>query len=336
MGYSSQAGDIAFRTQTAKGVYAADLETAGVGVRLRSGSITGSRELLVPDPEIGGNRDTQDALLGPGSFSGDLEFYTRFSSIGTFLKAALGTSATVTTTGLSTHTITPSDAAQLPFLSVYEQIGAGLERAQYTDCVVNTLHLEVSPDGYFMGTVGIIGARQVMGVADSDISAIIDQTTLTVGTNVKVLYDGTDIKPKSFALDINNNFEDNDYRLGSFYLEDLTPKQREVSGSMTLRHETSAIMRQALLGSATATAMGGLTTKKPIVVTFDTYLDIPGATPATKYSLSITIPSTVFEPFGFSPSGDDILEDDVNFRALRPTATPIMTAVLKNGTPAIA
>lgn len=338
MGYGSQSGKVAIRTQATRGVPMTDIETAGVALKLRSGSLAGNRELLIPDPEIGGGRDISDALLGPVSYSGDYEMYTRFSGIGTLLQAALGEVDTVTTTGVSVHTFTGSDAAQLPFLTVYEEISAGLERAQYTDAVCNTFHLEVEPNGFLMGTCGLIAVKQLLGVPALDLSDVYDDTTLTVGTNVTVKYDGVNVKAKAFSLDVNNNFEDDDFRLGQFTLEDLTPKRREVTASMTLRHEDNLMMRQALNGASTATAPGGLTTKKELEIQIDTYQEIPGATPSTtKYSLNIKLHKALFEPFAFSPSGDDILENDITLQAVRPSlATSIMTAVLTNGTPALA
>lgn len=341
MGVSSQQGVFALKTQVSKGTPATLAATAGnhIAMYRTGGSMAPNRELMIPDAEIGGGRDVPDALLGPISYAGDIEFYTRFTSIGILLKAALGAPVTtprVGNTAVIDHVFTPTDATSLPFLTVYERIGANLERVTYQDCVVNTLHLESDADGYLTGTAGLIGCRGTYGSTDLDTSANLDETTITVGTNVKVLYDGADIKAKSFSLDINNNFEDDDFRLGSFYLEDLTPKRREVNGSLTLRHENKDLMRQALLGSSSATAAGGLTAKKPISIQIGTYTGIPTSSPVVNYGLQLDFENTVFEPFGFEPSGDDILESDVTFQALRPSsATPVMLATLNNAETAI-
>lgn len=334
MGYSSQPGVTAFRTQTSRGVTATDMATDGIAVRLTEGSMGGNRELMIPDAEMGGNRDIPGALLGPVSFGGDYGFYMRFESIGTFLKGALGEAVTTGdgTATPFTHTFTPSDSSALPFMSIFEEISSGLERMMYTDCVINTLHLEADASSYLTGTIGVIGAKQVQGVADIDVSALYDNTQFTVGTNIKVLYNSIDVKAKSFSLDINNNFEDDDFRLGSFFLEDMTPKRREITASMTLRHESSAMMRQALLGSSVATTAGGVTTMLPLVIEIGSYENIPGVSPTAQYKLTFTIPKVIFEPFAFEPSGDDILESDVSMQAVRPdNGTPIMTAVLLNG-----
>lgn len=333
MGFSSQAGQVILRTQTVLGTYNADTGTAGVGIKLRSDGLGPNRDLLVPDPEIGGGRDVVDAYLGGVSWAGDLEFYARPDSLATLLKAALGTAAAPSTvTGVTTHTITPSDLATLPYLSIEERVGSGLETYNYWDAVVNTLHLEADANGYLMGTAGIIGAKQIAG-ATPTASPLWDERPMTVGTNVAVTYNGVTVSAKSFSLDVNNNFEDDDFRLGSFYVGALTPKRREITAGFTVRPEDSTMWRQAVYGTSAATAPGGLTTKQALVITATTYEAIPGATPATtKYSLTITIPKFILEPFAFGASGDDVIENDVSGQAVRPaSATPILTAVVVTG-----
>lgn len=332
MGYSSQAGQVILRTQTVLGTYNADTGTAGVGVKLRSGGLGTNRDLLIPDPEIGGGRDVSDAYLGASSWSGDYEFYARVDALATMLKAALGTAAApVTATGVTTHTITPSDAAALPYLSIEEAIGNGLEVYRYNDAVVNSLHLEAEANGYLMGTAGIIGAKQVAGAVRTP-APLWDETPMIVGTNITVTYNAVTLPAKSFSLDIANNFEDDDFRLGSFFLGDLTPKRREVTASFGIRESDSALWRQATYGLPAATQVGGLTTKNALVITCKTYETIPAGTPLTEYTLTITIPKFALTPYSLEASGDDIIESDIEGQALRPLiATPLMTAVVKTG-----
>lgn len=337
MGFSSQAGQVVFRTQAVQGTYQADTATVGVSMKLRSGSLGPSRELLIPDPEIGGGRDVVDAYLGAVSWSGDYEFYTRTDGFLTLLKAALGiTPAPTIVTGVSTFTSTPSDAASLPYLSIEETIGANLETYQYTDCVVNTLHIEADANGYFMGTVGIIGAKQTAGNVRATVP-VQDSTPMYVGTNITVTYNAVSLPAKNFSLDINNNFEDDDYRLGSFYIGDLTPKRREVTASFGIRESSSALWRTAVYGASAAVAPGGITNKQQLVITATTYEDIPAGTPATKYSMAITIPKFILSPYALEASGDDVIESDIDGQAVRPVlATPLMTVVTKSGLTSIA
>lgn len=427
MGTSVQAGYFAAMQQASPGVFPATFGTAAIAMKTKSaGGLAANRDLLIPDPEVGGGRDVVDAYLGAVVFTGDYEFYARFNGLMTLLYAALGEKVvmspggtpsvhTLTTTGTVTggtftltysaqvttaipwnataaqvqsalealsnvapgdvfvsggpfpsspmiltwggtllgpitltgtftgltgttpggnianttvgsayvgaavHTFMPSDAAQLPFLSVQERVGASFEVFNYTDAVVNTFHLEAEANGFLQGTAGMIAKKQTAGNATIDPNPLYDNLPMVVGTNITLTYNGTSLPGKSFSLDINNQFEDDDFRLGSFYIGDLTPKRREVTAGVTIREQDSALWRQATYGSSAATEAGGLTLKQPLTITMDTYEAIPGATPSTlKYRLALTLPTVAIEPYGLEGSGDDILESDLSFRAVRP------------------
>lgn len=429
MGFSSQAGHVAFRTQSVAGTFPADFGSNAIAMKLRTGALAANRELLIPDPEIGGGRDTVDAYLGAVNWSGDYEFYARFNGLMTLLNAALGghavktpggtseistltgtgtisggtftitfgaqttaaipynatagqvqtaleamsniapgdvlvtggplpgggvftikwlgtqlgnvtaptasaVSLTGTTpgitvgtgtagtdyTGASVHSFWPTDDAQLPFLGIEERIGSGLEVFHYTDAVVNTLHFEAEANGYLMGTAGMIAKKQVAGVSPIDPLGFFDNLPLVVGTNILVTYGGLTLPAKSFSFDLTNNFEDDDYRLGSFYIGDLTPKQRELTLGVTIREEDSDLWRQATYGSAAATEAGGLTDKQEMVISMSTYETIPGAGGGLKYNFKLTVPSVAIVPYALEASGDDIIESDIEMRALRPLA----------------
>lgn len=333
--FNSQAGAIVVGTQSAEGTPNSTLLTSGLGLRLTSGSLAGNRELLVTDPEIGGGRDTSDAYLGAVSFAGDYEFYARFRTLSFFLYHCLGVKSTAAVAGDATtikkHTITPVDSGTLPLMTVYERISSNLERFLYTDAVVNTFHLEAEANGFMTGTAGLIAKNGTPGATAVDPTTIMDNTSLSVGTNITLSYDGVTVPAKSFQLDINNNIEDDDFRLGSFFLGDLTAKSREVTASMNIRHKDATMMKQALFGTPSATAVGGLTTKKELKITIQSYEDVPGSTAGTKFSLELSLPKTIFTPFAFEPSGDDILESDIEMTAVRPDlATPVITADVVN------
>lgn len=328
MGYSSQVGQVIFRSQATQGTYAADVATAGISAKLRTGSLGPSRELLIPDPEIGGGRDVVDAYLGAVSWSGDYEFYSRYALLPTLLQAVLGEATSAVATGIVTDTITGRDTSVPRYLSIEETV-SDMDTFRYHDAVANTFHLESDANGYMMGTVGIIAARQIAGQTKSTPTNT-DTSPMTVGTNIGVTYNAVTLPAKSFSLDITNNFEDDDFRLGSFYLGDLTPKRREVTASFGIRHSSSALWRQAVYGTPSATAPGGLTTKQQLVITAQSYEDIVGGTPATKNSLTLTMPNFLLTPFALEASGDDVLENDVEGQAVRPAqGTQVLTAVVK-------
>lgn len=445
MGQSSQAGYVAFRTQSVAGTFPADFNTAAIAMKLRSGGIGTNRELMIPDPEIGGGRDVPDAYLGAVSWSGDLEFYCRFNALLPLLNAALGlkyvkspggtnhvtlytltgaptggtftltysaqvtsaipynasagviqaalealsnigegevdvtgglnigttfsvtwygtlagvitnptvtgsftggTTPTLTPTSTVTgaafvtgikHTIIPSDTAQLPFLGIQERIGASLETYNYTDAVVNTFHLEADADGYLMGTAGVIARIQTAGITGMPgyLSAF-DNLPMVVGTNITLTFNAVSLAAKSFSIDINNNFEDDDFRLGSFFIGDLTPKRREITMGVSIREADNTLWRTAAYGGSALTSPGGLSAKSPMVITMSTYEVIPGES-VLKYALKLTFPLAALKPYTLEASGDDIIESDLEFQALRVNpARKIMYAEVTTDTATVA
>lgn len=336
MGFSSQAGQAILRSQAVAGTYQADTGTAGVAMKLRSGALAPSRTLMIPDPEIGGGRDIADAYLGGVSWSGDYAFYARLESLTTLLKGVMGTVTSTADTpavGANQHVFTPSDAAQLPFFSLEEAIGSGLETYHYTDVVMNTLHLEADASGYLAGTVGLIAKQQAAGQTRT-VGPKWDDGPMLVGTNIVLTYGGVDVRAKKFSFDLNNNFASDDYRLGSFFIGDLTPAGREVTAGFTIREQDSAMWRQAVYGVSSATGPGGLTTKAPLVITMNTYEVVTGATTG---SLKIELPDFTLNPYSLSANGSDIIESDLTGQALRPDpASPIATVTVVSGNATIA
>jgi hypothetical protein len=331
MGFSSQSGYFALRQYAGGATAPADLATKGRVYRRRSGSLAANRELMIPDAEIGGTRDIPDAYLGAVSYSGDLEMYLRLKEFGSLLYGAMGADAITGTlaTGGFKHTITPVDT-NLPGFYLEERVGNTFETFQYEDAVINTLHLEAEANGYAAATAGVLAKKQKVTAATAGLSVLTDDSPLIVGTNITVTYNAVTLPAKSFSMDLNNNVEDDDYRLGSFYIGDETAKRRELTFGLTLRPADSTIFRQAVYGSSTATEAGGIVTKNQLVITLMSYEDIPGVTgPTAKYTLALTVPKAAFTPFGLEPSGDDVIEHDVEIQALRPAvATPIMTGVV--------
>lgn len=325
MGFGSQSGQVIVRTQEVKGTYQADIATKGVGLKLRSGSLGTNRDLLIPDPEIGGGRDTTDAYLGAVAWSGDYEFYARLTGLLTLFRAGFGTAdaGVLVETGVNKYTVTPSDSATLPWLSIEEKIGSGLECFKYTDAVVNSLHLEAEANGYLQGTAGIIAMLQTAGVTPTA-SPVWDNTNLIVGTNITVTFGGVTLPAKSFNFDFTNNFEDDDFRLGNLFLAGLTGKGREVTAGFNIRPEDSTLFRRAAYGSAAATTAGGLSDKQALVIEAKTYEKI-GATAVG--TIKLTMPKFILSPHSLDPSGDDVIETDIEGRAVRPDpGTPICTA----------
>lgn len=340
MGFGSQSGQVIAGLQSGPGVPNANLATAGTSIKLTSGSLAGNREYMVLDPEIGGTRHVSGGDLGPVNFGGDYEMYVRYRSIALLFYGALGIKDVDPVSGAPTdtafeHTILANEEASLPYFTFYEEISNNLERMRYDDAVINTLHIEADAAGHLTGTAGVLARLMTPGVPKITNPALVDNTPTTTGTAVTLSYDGVTVPAKSFAFDIANNVEDDDFRLGSFFMGDMTAKQREVTGSMTLRHDSAARMRQALFGKASATQIGGEATRENLTITIASPYDIPGA-PGVKWGIEIEAPYTVLNPFAFEPSGDDVLENDVEMTIIQEDpAQSIVSVKITNDIPAL-
>lgn len=333
MGFQAQAGHVIFRSQAVAGTYQADIQTAGVAMKITGGQLSPTRTLMITDPEIGGSRDVNDALLGPTAFTGTYDFYARMDSLTTLLQAALGPCTPSVVSGVTTCTFTPSDASSLPLLSVEEEIASNLDTFSYTDAVVNTLHLEAAANGFLTATVGLIAKMQLAGVTP-DSTPTFDNSSPIVGTNITVTYNSIALPAKSFKFDLTNQFDDTDFRLGSFYLGDLTPKRREITVGFTIRPADVTLWRQANYGTTGATAAGGVTTKSNLVISCTTYDVITAGHPR---NITITIPQFALKPFPYAIKGDDVIDLSIEGEALRPVqATPIMTVVTVSANATIA
>lgn len=333
MGFQSQAGHVGFKTQVSKGTYASPA-SGGIFMRTRSGALAGTRELLIPDPEIGGGRDIADAYLGPVAFAGEYEFYPRMESLAVLLKWGLGSVSSNFSASIGTHDFTPVDTT-LPWGSVEEKVGNNYDAFRYTDVKLNTLHLEAEASGYLMGTAGLIGLQQLaIGGPSATASPDFDTTPMIVGSNIDIAFNGVNLPAKSFSFDLNNNLEDDDFRLGSLFLGDATEKRREFKFGATIRPENRDLWRQAMYGSPSVNVAGGTVTKDDVTLLCETYEVISGA---TVYKVSFNVPLAVIAPFEVTPSGDDVIEHDIEITCLRPDPlVPILTAQVKNGLATVA
>lgn len=323
MGFSSQPGQLGFGIQSVRGTPVA----ATKFMRLRSGSLGGNRDLLIPDPEIGGSRDTTNAYLGPIFFSGDLDFYPRMQSLAILAYGVFGAKSSTTVAGpplIGTHVITPANT--LPWLTIEERLGTGLSSFQYTDAKVNTLHLEGEANGYIMGTAGLLALSQISGFTAQP-SPVYDLTPMMTGTMVTIDLNGDSFCVKNFAIDINNNIEDNDFCMGSNVLHDAVEKQRELTMSFTYRPDNDDLWTAAMYGDPAATApLAGPAYQGAFSVLIESFETIGAVVSGTPYSVLIEVPHAAITPFKITPSGDDVIQIDLEVTAIRPTTgTPLAT-----------
>lgn len=239
---------------------------------------------------------------------------------------------TTTTPGvevIGTHIITPANT--VPWLTVEERISATLESFQYTDAKVNSLHLEADAQGYLMGSADILAISQISDFT-AQANPAYDNTPMMVGGQVAVTLNGTPFKSKAWNMDINNNIESDDFYLGSILLGDMVEKRRELKLGFTYRPEDSDLWKSATYGDSSFTLpKAGRAYRGPVSISVTSFETIGDVVLGTPYSLLVEIPHAVVAPFQLSPSGDDVIQNDLEITPIRPDPNePICTVTIKD------
>lgn len=338
MGVQSQNGHLLVVSQEDPDVYSDPGSATRPGwlVPIKSGSVSPQRSLLIPDAEIGGNRDVSTASLGPVAFTGDLDMYARPRCMYPFVKSAsmgwsqVGVDLGAVGSGTSDAGMGP--VATPLYLSIEQAIGihGSYLTSKYFNVVCNSWTLDIQAAGLVEFSASMIGQYELAGgTATTPLPIHLDDSRVipasgnpdpSVGGYAIVTFSPfrggvqTLLPVKTAKYTVNNNIEDNDFRLGSLYLAGLTPKRREVNGTIGIRPEDSSMWRQAMWGSPAATAPGGQPTYGRLAITI-----VGDKIPGTAYCQTFSVSSViVLAPFTLAPSGDDVVEQDVDFTAMFP------------------
>lgn len=319
---NSQLGYVGFRVQDSKGVFKAP----ALYFKVQSGALGSDTELIEPDPEIGGIRDKIEAYAGGIRYSGSYSLYMRPEDSAVLLYGALGAVSVSGNYGGEAcayrHRITPANT--LPWLSVRERVGGAgvLSTFDYTDVKVNSWVLECEGNGLAMVTAELIGITQSGNTVDS---TPVDETAPILNYEGGIVtLEGSAINVKSLRLEINNNLEDDDWRIGSRKLIDLPEHRRELAGALTLRPEDASLYWKAVNGGSTA--------KTPSCNVYSGSLEIyirschPICGGVQVYSIDLNIPKVYFKPFRYDPSGDDMVEHTLELLPVKITGSNIITA----------
>lgn len=239
-----------------------------------------------------------------------------------------GTSPTVLITAstpgvpaVGTHVITCADV--LPWLTVEERVGpsaAAFESYQYKDAKVDTLHLEADASGFVMGSSNLFALSQVAGFS-AQANPAWDTTPMMVGGEVLVSFGGATLPANNFAFDVNNNIEKDNFVLGSVFASDATEKRRELKLTCSYRPVDSTLWKAAMYGGTGLTSpIAGPAYQGAASIKFTTYETIGDVVAGTPFSVLLEFPNVVITPYKISPSGDDVLSNDLEFTIIRPDA----------------
>ena len=324
MPYLSELGYIGFARQTASGTHVQPSDF----MRVKSYNIMPEQELLVPDAEIGGDRDIPDAIQeGTLKYSGNADFYLRPNALGHLIRGVTGATTSSGITGAAYgHTFTFEDNVE-PY-SLEARIGEGLEYISVTGAKFSKLHLELGQGELAQGNVEFIGIDGGAGATPRTESY--ESTPIMSFAAGTVIIDGGEYKVRSVSTDINNNLNEDDYRVGQRTLGTIKERRRDMTVSVELTPEDSTIFRKTYYGSASATTASGAQTvfQGPLFIRMQTPQLIPGTT--VPYQLDINFTKVAFRAAPFTTSGEELITQTLEVVPVKPEGGSIGTIVLRN------
>lgn len=187
-----------------------------------------------------GVRNTHsDSMIKRSYAQGDIAVIPNVDIAPLFFYPCLGTKVT-TGAGPFTHTFTVNNTnAAMKTLTILVEDGA-IVTERFTNCVVNTLNLEVS-DSYAKLTAGLIGKAPDTGTVTESFAQESEfayhQMTVKFGTTIAGV--GAAVPLKGFTLNINNNvLLDEAFLSGSNTIASggLVAGRMQVTGSYTLHY----------------------------------------------------------------------------------------------------
>lgn len=326
--FTAETGNIGVAVQTAgQGTFVEPTDY----MKVLSIDMNPDGEKLIPDVEIGAGSDITEVHQGTYKISGEIETYVRSEAIVTLLYGLLGryTSSGELNGGQGNylHNVLPVVSGSLPYLSVKKVISDNVQAFNYKDCKVNKFTLDVKASEFANAKFSLVGISDAIGTPGTP---SYETAPLLVATKTTINFGPAAISAKSLTLEVNNNLVDDDFRIGSRFLGDITAKRRELMLNLdVVLDTTSELYRKSFYGGAALTSAG-----------FDVYadsvdiiLDSPTVigTSTTTYKILFQIKRAIFMAAPIPASGDDLIVIPLELKPVKSGTNNIIEVHVWNG-----
>ena len=248
--------------------------------------------------------------IGTVEASGSITTYVDADTIGPILGAALGADAV---TGSSSYTHTMKLAFPLNSYTFSADDGQG-SVSQYVGCKVNQMDISCKPDDFLKIKIDVLGQTDSVLSATSlsptfstkDFFEYAHLDSLNGGLGASTL-NGAAVNIVDFSIQLKNNLKAHYASTGGRFVVGMDEMNRDVTGSFTINYDSAlADSVNLLLWGAATGPVAGLLSHVPLVFTF---------TQSVTSSISITCPQITIEEAVISRKRNDILVQQVKFRA---------------------
>lgn len=329
MSYASGIGSFGFGCQAAKGTAA----TSSLQF------IPASRVGMVPTqivnmtpPEIGGGLVLKEAYKAGVYVTGDAMFTVRPDDIGWLLYAlcgAVNTTADTPEAGMHTHVFKmATDQSSLPWLTVLKNVSDVLTE-QYLDCRVAGATFQITAGGAMTVSFRFVGMTPSI---ISNPTETFDATPILIGCEGVAQIDlGSgleDVKATGVTVELNNGLTEDEWIIGSRYLDDITCLARRLSVTWNTKLVSDALYKKVYYGGSTtfsAEVFSG-----DIQVAAKSGANAPSL--ANPYSLTIDIGEMAWQAMPIPLDGNSLVVMTLSGQMVVPSAGDEYSITLVNET----
>ncbi len=256
-------------------------------------------------PEVGGSMFSRGSYKAAVRSRGEIQLIPRANTIGWIL-AGLFNYETVTNVGggLYDHKFYVGDSAAHgnKWLTVRRYI-PGAYGEQMRDSRVGSFRLEVAAANVASAAVQFLGG-QYDELPSADVAAEDGQVFLTCAADVTE--GGAPFIVDRFSIEIGQALTDNEFRVGSYFLDDITALQRQVSMTADVRIKSRDLVAKVYRNGASAPNGSGLGSWSPVIYRSPVVLSLQTGE-ATPELFTLRLPAVDFLTIPVSMQGADLV-----------------------------
>lgn len=301
MSLSALKGAVGVGFQSAKGVPAANIHYFPV---LNAG-ITGEQMSQTVPPEVGGSYFSRGSYKAGLRSRGEVSLIPRPNSIGWLLKS-LFKGELVAPSGIrNKHAFTVGDDALTPqrWLTVRRMVNNAYGE-EMLDARVGTFRLDIAAAGLVQASVSFLGGdhAEILG---ADVFVEDAPVFLTCITDVSS--GGAPFIVDRLTIEMGAQLTDNEFRVGSYFLDDITLLQRMVQISADVRLKSRDLFSKVYRNGAAAPASGARGKWSPTIYRSDLRVQMLTGEATQPQALELIIPGLDFLTFPVQEAGADLI-----------------------------
>ncbi len=303
MSVSSLRSALGIGIQSAKGTPA----TSFTYVPVLNANLMGEQLAQTIPPEVGGSYFARGSYKAGLRARGDVAMVLRPGTIGWFLAGLFNTEALVTSggvpAGMTDHLFTVGDNAANKWLSFRRMIGS-LYGEQMTDARVGSFRIEVAAANIANASVQLIGANHQEIASPGNTYAADGPVFETCIATVEL--DAGPFIVDRLMIEIGQQLTDNEFHVGSFFLDDITTLQRAVTIQADVRVKDRSLMSKVYRNGAAAPSGSATGAWNPFIYTAPLKV-VLNTSEAEPQQLTIDLASIDFLTFPVQVQGADLV-----------------------------